>query len=355
VNLSLLAKWRWRLLSNEHAVWKDVLISKYGSLVVGQPVLGDEVKLWFASSWWKDICSIGVNLNLNWFSSNVVKKLGNGVHTRFWSDIWVGDVPLRDRFPRLFSISSQKEGSVADFRRVINGTFSWDFIWRRRFFVWEQDLLHELLAIINPVNLSVGDDRWGWVPEGGGPFSVKSTYLMVFSLAAPVILSSQWHGGTFSSIWKCPAPSKVCGFTWQLLHGRIPTRHNLLLRRVIPDGGDVSCVLCGESVETELHLFLYCEVAMLVWLEIFAWLQIPFNLPHNLFSIFNSLIGDRNKKVKRGFIMICCSVVWCLWKWRNSVLFDNLGGVVAELVEKVKVVSWKWWISDSSKFPCLFY
>jgi len=29
VNLSLLAKWRWRLLNVENALWKEALVEKY--------------------------------------------------------------------------------------------------------------------------------------------------------------------------------------------------------------------------------------------------------------------------------------------------------------------------------------
>jgi len=29
-NLALLAKWRWRLVSDEEGRWKDLLVSKYG-------------------------------------------------------------------------------------------------------------------------------------------------------------------------------------------------------------------------------------------------------------------------------------------------------------------------------------
>lgn len=31
VNVSLLAKWRWRLLNEDHALWKEVLVEKYGN------------------------------------------------------------------------------------------------------------------------------------------------------------------------------------------------------------------------------------------------------------------------------------------------------------------------------------
>jgi hypothetical protein len=30
VNLSLLIKWRWRLLQKENAFWKEILVVKYG-------------------------------------------------------------------------------------------------------------------------------------------------------------------------------------------------------------------------------------------------------------------------------------------------------------------------------------
>jgi hypothetical protein len=68
---------------------------KYGHGVIGKMVLGENYLPWFASSWWRDICSIGVNLGRNWFAQGVVRKMGNGVHTMFWEDTWVGPSSLR--------------------------------------------------------------------------------------------------------------------------------------------------------------------------------------------------------------------------------------------------------------------
>jgi hypothetical protein len=86
VNISLLAKWRWRLLSDEGALWKEVVKGKYGHGVICKVVLGEDCKPWFSSSWWRDICSIGSNLGRNWFAQGVVRNMGNGVHTLFWED-----------------------------------------------------------------------------------------------------------------------------------------------------------------------------------------------------------------------------------------------------------------------------
>jgi hypothetical protein len=88
-----------------------VSLKRCGDMAVGKPVIVEDCLPWYASLWWKDVFSIGSNLNNNSFSQNVVKKLGNDTHTSFWDDIWVGNLPLKDRFPRLFSISTQKEAT----------------------------------------------------------------------------------------------------------------------------------------------------------------------------------------------------------------------------------------------------
>jgi hypothetical protein len=356
VNISLLTKWRWKLLHNDQAIWKDVLKSKYGNEVIGKVDLGDEFKPWYASLWWKDLCSIGCNLGDNWFSHGVIKKMGNGTNTRFWTDTWVGDVSLQSRFPRLFSISIQKNASVAEVANPGSGVDCWTLSWRMRLFEWEKALLTELLEIITPFPpLNDDEDRWGWEPERGADFTVKSTYRIVSNLSSLELSVPPLDSRIFSAIWKCPAPSKVSSFVWQLLHCRTPTRMNLFLRNIIGENGDVSCGLCGEENETELHLFIYCEIALLVWMEIFYWLDIPFCLPHNLFSIFHCLLEVGNKKLEQGMIMIATAVFWSLWRCRNSVMFDNGTGTVSELVEAIKVLSWKWWMSRVNPAHCMYY
>jgi hypothetical protein len=74
VNISLLVKWRWRLLHNDNTLWKEMLKSKYGDGVIGRAVLGDDTKPWYASLWWRDICSIGSNLDHNWFLQCAIKN-----------------------------------------------------------------------------------------------------------------------------------------------------------------------------------------------------------------------------------------------------------------------------------------
>jgi hypothetical protein len=355
VNISLLAKWRWKLLDNTQAVWKEVIKGKYGVNAVGKVDLGEDCKPWYSSLWWKDICTIGTNLEINWFSRNVVKIVGNGECTSFWRDVWAGGISLKDRFPRLYLISEQKESTVSEVLHQSSAGLRWGFTWRRRFFVWEERLMEELIAMIDHFVPLAVPDRWGWRPGEDAVFTVKSTYTLIADLSNFDVLKAQWHAGIFKAIWKTPTPSKVCGFVWQLMHDRIPTRNNLAKRGIVAIGEASLCTLCGEENETAAHLFLYCEIAQMVWMEIFDWLKVPFGLPHSLFSILNCLFCAGAGKARKGRLMICCAVLWTIWKFRNAVLFDNGAGSVSELVEGVKLASWKWWLARSSSTPCLYY
>jgi hypothetical protein len=225
VNISLLAKWRWRLISGGNALWIDVIKSKYGEQVIGKLEWEDRYKPWFSSLWWKDLSSIGSNLDTNWFGRSVKRNLGNGASTSFWLDTWVGNSPLKDRFPRLFSISNQKEALVADLWGG-SGVGRWNFSWRRAPFAWEEPLLEEFMAAIQSIGLSDHQDYWSWVLEPNGIFSVKSTYAIVSDVLSVRGGCSSDQSFAFRSVWKCPAPSKVQGFAWLFLLDRIPSKVN---------------------------------------------------------------------------------------------------------------------------------
>ena len=49
-----------------------------------------------------------------WFGARVSRVLGDGKNTFFWFDNWLGDVPLRRRFGRLFDLATHKLITVAD-------------------------------------------------------------------------------------------------------------------------------------------------------------------------------------------------------------------------------------------------
>ncbi|MCI35403.1 cysteine-rich receptor-like protein kinase, partial [Trifolium medium] len=69
------------------------------------------------SSWWREIVSIRDgrgDLGGGWFGECVSKKVGDGLDTFFWSDPWLGGIPLRERFGRLFDLAVNKSSKVAE-------------------------------------------------------------------------------------------------------------------------------------------------------------------------------------------------------------------------------------------------
>jgi hypothetical protein len=348
-----LSKWRWRLLSGDNSLWKEVIKGKYGGTVIGKVDIGEECKPWFSSTWWRDICSIGINRDQNWFANGVVKKMGNGVHTNFWEDVWIGNMSLREQFPRLFSISVQQEASVVS---VWNQDSGWNLNWRRGLFVWELNLLNEMLVIINSAVLTGESDRWGWRLEKDEDFTVKSTYELVSNMLLPSGDIASEKKQAFKAIWNCPVPSKAAGCAWLVIQNRVPTRENLLRRRVIQDNREQGCVLCGDNVESVQHLFLYCNFTLKVWECITKWLGMEFVLPHNILSLLNFMTAyPGSKQLRKGMALIWVAVIWIVWRHRNSIIFSNGVRDIVRLVDDIKIISWKWWIGRTKTSPCLYY
>jgi hypothetical protein len=160
----------------------------------------------------------------------------------------------------------------------------------------------------------------------------------------------------FNNIWKSSAPSKVIAFSWKVLRNRIPTRVNLLLRGVKVNGGIPVCAHRQRGREDENHLFLFCDFSMSVWKAIFRWLDVVIVIPPNIFVLFDCFIGAAsNKKIRGGYYLIWHAVLWRIWCSRNNAIFSNGGIDVEEVVEAIKLTSWRWGLSRHKIPVCLFY
>ena len=353
VNLSLSAKWKWRLLADRDVLWKEVVKEKYGSLI-GERVIGEEyVVPSFASKWWRDLVRLDGS---NWFNSEITRRVRNGMFTSFWEMAWRGELSFRNKYPRLFSLSNQKEAKVGELWEGEEMEITWAFTWRRPLFVWENDLLIEMMEDLNGFRGGQEEDVWWWRLEENGSFTVKSMFTKLEGLILGESPLSYANRRVLSRIWKTDAPSKVMAFSWKLLLNRIPSKDNLSSRRVILPESSLDCVLCDREVESAIHLFLHCEVAMKVWDRVMRWLGLNFLTPPNLFILWENWGGaSNNKKVRKGFQTIWHSVVWNIWRARNDRIFNDKIGEVDALVEDIKVLAWRWWLDRSNSPACMFY
>lgn len=134
VNLSLLAKWCWRILQHDSPLWKEVLVKKFDRSGVTRPRS--------ASVWWRDLTSLEDSGGGDWFKREVFKK-------------------VCDLFPRLLAITDRKDAKLSEVC-VRNGEeWNWTWLWRRLLFVWDESLLEQLLMLLNDLVPNTERDSWG--------------------------------------------------------------------------------------------------------------------------------------------------------------------------------------------------
>jgi len=138
---------------------------------------------------------------------------------------------MKDKFPRLYSISLNRDSMVGDVAKWDGGRTSrctnWNLCWRRERFEWEKHLEEQLLTVISNVLWDVRrEDRLVWVGEDNQEYIVRSRYNILNGE------SSMQSSASFKLLWSLSAaPSTVVG-AWRLLLDRLPTRLNLARRGV---------------------------------------------------------------------------------------------------------------------------
>ena len=119
-------------------------------------------------------------MGVDWFGECVSKKVGDESDTLFWYDKWLGSTPLCVCYRRLFDLYENKSITVANFFSlgVAQGGEAWK--WRRRLLAWEEEALEECRTLLLDVSLhSNVSDRWVWLPDPQGGYTVRGAYQLL--------------------------------------------------------------------------------------------------------------------------------------------------------------------------------
>ncbi|XP_021995164.1 uncharacterized protein LOC110892298 [Helianthus annuus] len=104
---------------------------------------------------------------------------------------------------------------------------------------------------------------------------------------------------------------------------RLPTKCALAARN-IPVQSQL-CVFCGDYGEMSDHLFVSCQFAQVIWLNIAGWCLVP---PVIAFGIRDILalheIHPGSSKRKKALYAVILVTFWCIWKTRNEVVFGQV-------------------------------
>jgi hypothetical protein len=107
-------------------------------------------------------------------------EVGDRSRIRFWYDMWVGDMTLKEDFPVLFSIACFNEALVVEHVQFLNDTYYWNNFIK---FVhdWEMELVTSFFNLLYSIVLRQGGEgRICWSHSNGG-YSRFDLFIMRFS------------------------------------------------------------------------------------------------------------------------------------------------------------------------------
>ncbi|XVF79317.1 hypothetical protein PTKIN_Ptkin14bG0211600 [Pterospermum kingtungense] len=278
-NHSLLNKWFWRFADEKDALWRKIIVQKYGGDC--SALLPDMSKSRSFSSLSKNImkpllvvddCSLKLVDGMGF-------ALGNGVRILFWSQEWIPGIILKFVFPRIYNLAICKDGSIDKF-----GVFE-----KAKSFC---------LSYLG-VNTN---ERFGW-----------------------------------SKLWNGYLPPKVEIFCWQLIHGKSAVKANLMTRNILQNN-NILCPLCGEADETVSHLFFSCSFSWKVW---YFWCGVwevqwvSHCDPWFFFVQWNSLLP--NRALDKMWGMLFGAVAWSIWLCRNEVVFKGKNWELDHILDLIKL------------------
>jgi hypothetical protein len=189
--------------------------------------------------------------------NGLIWRIGDGATAGIWHDRWI---PL----PSTFKIQSQPKSIQinAKVKELIDVDTKWWNMQRLK-----ENFSSEEVRAITSIPLSgVGhSDVKVWRGTDSGLFTVRSAYHLANEIertSEPECSRRRDVSDLWKIIWQLQMPNADKNFMWRACHNILPTRDNLLKRRIIKDPW---CPICGIEVETATHILWACPSAVDVW------------------------------------------------------------------------------------------
>ena len=258
--------------------------------------------------------------------SHCVRKIRDGVSTKFWEDTWCRGQPLKSQFPRIYMLDMDRNSSIAN--RLSLQDLSSAFRRQPRGGV-EMAQFSDLQSMIANIVLSDQGDTWHWALDSSG-YSVASTRSLIDSKTLDTVPTA--------TRWVRSIPIKVNIFIWRLMLNKIPSRVNLDRKGI--DVGSTLCPICQADVETVNHVFFSCDMALDLWAMLAWWWELDIPVCANIMEWFEWLgslqVSNKVKSIIEG---VGRTLMWSIWSFRNRLIFSN--------TPPKKVVFWESIVSQS--------
>ena len=164
-----------------------------------------------------------------------------------------------------------------------------------------------------PLCKTIQDDILIWPFNPDGVYSVKSRYQYLHEQQQhnlPWPSDNSVFTPFWKKIWGLQVPNKVKHLAWKACKDSLPTKTNLISRKVITEGCCDACKLHQEDV---VHAFFCCLTLQPVWRSRIQWNHSTLQACSSFTNIFE-LIFAGNRELE-----LFAAVLWTLWNRMNNL------------------------------------
>ena len=159
-----------------------------------------------------------------------------------------------------------------------------------------------------------------WLHNKNEMFSVKSAYKVARRMRGERsrVESSGLCVGklVWSVLWKLCIPNKIKIFGWRACNDILPTKYNLVKRKIITDD---KCHIYTREVESVTHALSGCAAVQDVWAGSIPKLQKGVSTFSDFMQLIEHLVSRLSTDKMELFWVQC----WLIWNQRNCVLYGG--------------------------------
>jgi hypothetical protein len=276
------------------------------------------------------------------FRASVRITIGDGAHTLFWEDPWIGGLCAGTVAPAILQLVKPRFRSKMTVQQGLQNN-SWATVIEGELSV---DAVVQYLRLWEAVSTCLrqpGNDdcfRWKWTSDGG--FTARSAYLAFFQGTTAM------SGAT--NIWESFVPMAYRMHAWLALRRRCWTADRRLRRGL---HSHVLCPMCTTADETIDHLSVGCVFGHRVWAGVNRRLGFTLPVPSQDVSLadwWTSTVAHLPSGRRKDGNSIIMLVIRSIWLERNARVFEGKASP-SDVVLDMVVDTWCAWMAARGRQP----
>ncbi|KAL4578242.1 hypothetical protein LXL04_014362 [Taraxacum kok-saghyz] len=320
-NISLIAKWWWRLRNNKEAIWCKVITGIHNLNNKPSHQMSDKS----ITGVWKNIAGIKEDL----------EKVGVNMEEVFKKEVrsykWNGDNTLKEAFPQLYRLEKKKHYKIGDRIKTTQIQWEWRSSTAAETLTRDINILSTRIGNFRP---SIGEDGWICNLAEDGNFRVRDLRQAI---------DTTQLGASMEDIinWTHDVPIKVSCFIWRANLGRILTSCALMKRGI--QIYSLICSFCNNAEEDEMNVLWNCPFAVMIWEWVLKWCGMQKPTANSISDVLKAMDQvDGSAKKRKDMTAICYGTMWMIWKARCDWIFKKRRHSPTKVADEVKTIVYTW-------------